>query len=159
VRAIAHLSDEVARDWDLSPDGGHLAYVAEAASGATAMTAWTLELTSGVKREALPGRGEAQLSPKWESSGTLTVGVVNATGGRAERLSAGATLPPTRGFDVPLAWSPDGGNLAVRGFDNPSLADPGASWVYVVDTSGARQKLSDNSDVVVAGWLNAGVTP
>jgi Tol biopolymer transport system component len=159
-RIIAHLSDDVARDWALSPDGARLAYVAEASNATTGMGVWTLELASGAKREALPGRGEAQLSPKWERSGNLTVGVVSATGGGAERLAANGAgaLPKTRGFDVPLDWSPDGENLAVRGFANPSLADPGASWVYVIDTSGQRQKLSDKNDVMIAGWLNAGAS-
>jgi Tol biopolymer transport system component len=163
VRAIAHLSDDVARDWDLSPDGNRLAYVAEAqASGAT-MVAWTLELSSGAKREALPGRGEAQLSPKWEDSGGLTIGVAGAGGG-ATRIGAdgsalrAAAFAGTGGFDLPLDWSPDGERLAVRGFANASLADPGASWVYVLDANGNRRKLAENSDVIVAGWLNAGGT-
>jgi Tol biopolymer transport system component len=163
-RQIAHLSDDIARDWEVSPDGSRLAYVAGSAVSAAEMSVWTLDLATGAKREALPGRGEAQLSPKWEQSGGLTVGVVSASGGAAARLAAGgavrtgAALPSTRGFDVPLDWSPDGTKLAVRGFTNASLADPGASWVYVVDEGGARRKLSENSDVVVAGWLQRGVT-
>jgi Tol biopolymer transport system component len=162
VRQIAHLSDEAARDWELSPDGTRLAYVA--AGPSALLTAWTANVNGGESRVALPGRGEAQLSPQWEASGGLTVAVLGGDGSPVRlagdgRALGASVLAPTSGFDIPLTWSPGGRDLAVRGFSNASLADPGASWVFIVGTDGSRRKLSENSDVVVAGWLPAEVRP
>jgi hypothetical protein len=75
------------------------------------------------------------------------------------RALGASVLAPTSGFDIPLTWSPEGRDLAVRGFSNASLTEPGASWVFIVGTDGTRRQLSENSDVVVAGWLPGEVRP
>jgi hypothetical protein len=106
-------------------------------------------------------------NPVWELDGGLTVGRLTGAGGSGGapvRLDAdgAATVsalpgPPNEasGFDVPLAWSPDGVHLAVRSFTGTSVAAPGPSSVVVVNTDGGRRELSQLSDVVVAGWLQA----
>ncbi|MEX0786322.1 MAG: hypothetical protein WD939_06780, partial [Dehalococcoidia bacterium] len=60
---------------------------------------------------------------------------------------------PSTGFDVPIAWSPDGAQLIVRHFDGGSGADPGPSRVVIVGEDGSRRELSPLSDVAIAGWL------
>jgi hypothetical protein len=156
---IAHLSDGVARDWHLSPDGVQLAYLAQpAAEAGAAFVARVLDLATGSVEESATPAGVAQFNPVWTRSGTLTVGTLTpGLGGAALRLGDGggasALAPPARGFDVPLAWSPDGAHLAVRAFAGASLDDPGPSRVAVVGTDGERRDLSPVSDVIIAGWL------
>ncbi|OGO52189.1 MAG: hypothetical protein A2148_02905 [Chloroflexi bacterium RBG_16_68_14] len=160
TETLAHLSDGVARDWHLSPDGTRLAYLAQTPKGAeTTFAAEVLHLATGTVQTPLAGAAVAQFGPAWERDGSLTIGRLDSDG--PVRLSAGGTRlsealpapPPGGGFDVPLSWSPDGTYLAVRGFQDSSLADPGPSWVMVVSRDGARRQLSPLSDVVVAGWL------
>lgn len=165
--AVAHLSDGFARDWRLSPDGTRLAYLAPTSDGVTSFYgAVVLDLAGGasmMKAAAIGSKGN--FSPVWHPSGQkLTVGRVGEAGRPAGALQiavaaaggAQALAAPARGFDVPLAWSPDGGYLAVRSFEGGSPASPGRSWVMLTDGSGERQKLSSVSDVEIAGWIDGG---
>ncbi len=158
---VAHLSDGVARDWHLSPDGTRLAYLAQDAE--VGFVAQVLDLATGRTEAPLAVAGAAQFNPVWETSGALTVGSLG-TGGAPLRLSvdggpqaASARLPAppggAPGFDVPLAWSPDGAHLAVRRFQGPSTSDPGQSRVEVLGADGERRAVSTLSDVIVLGWL------
>ena len=79
---VAHLSDEITRDWTLSPDGAQLAY-SVAVSGNTPRLV-TQTLTShrrGVRRDARRARRSAQFNPAWKADGELTVGAVKPQGG------------------------------------------------------------------------------
>jgi TolB protein len=166
---IAHLSDDVARDWHLSPDGGRLAYLA-ARPGATGFSARVLDLGAGPvaaqPRDALSAlnvRGAQapdEFNPIWHPNGQdLTVGRIDS-GIVSPALSLSsvdgslrAMAAPQSGFDVPLSWSPDGGYLAVRAFAGSSASDPGSSQVVVIAAGGDRHQLSSVSDVQVIGWL------
>ena len=163
---VAHLSDGFARDWDLSPDGTQLAYLAQApADAGVAFVAQVLDLASKQAQTPLAGQPVDQFSPVWEPRGTLTVGRVDAAAGpdAPVRLGAdGAALPTLAapsgrpsGFDVPISWSPASAHLAVRSFAGASAAEPGPSRVEVVGTDGQRRALSTVSDVTIAGWLEA----
>jgi Tol biopolymer transport system component len=160
---LAHLSDGVARDWHLSPDGRRLAYLAQPSpdAGAT-LEARVLNLATGEAVSAGSAAGDsAQFNPVWEASGALTIGTLErGEGGGAQRLDSGGAASsatqlaaPQDGFDVPLSWSPDGQHLAVRSFAGTSVADPGPSRVTVIDTGGARYELPPGGDVAIAGWL------
>ena len=160
---VAHLSDGVARDWRLSPDGMRLAYLAQAPADANvAFVLRVLDLQTG-EVAASPDDGAAQFSPLWERDGVLTVGRLDGGGTPARLIVEGAVaaleaalLPGPAGgtgFDVPISWSPDGVHLAVRGFAAASLADPGPSRVLVVATDGGRRELSPLSDITIVGWL------
>lgn len=166
VEVVAHLSDGVARDWHLSPDGTQLAYLGQVPlEGGFTFVAQVLDLSLGTVYTPL-SRGSAQFNPIWEREGGLTIGRFDGdAGGAPVRLSvdgnvlARVPLPPPgsasrrAGFDVPLSWSPDGAYLAVRSFERSSVANPGPSHVVVTGADGQRRELSPVSDVVVAGWL------
>ncbi|MCH8026255.1 MAG: hypothetical protein IH866_05620 [Chloroflexi bacterium] len=167
---VAHLSDGFSRDWNLSPNGDQLSYLAQADSGSSVtFVAQVLDISTGLAQTPLAGTPVAQFNPVWERDGGLTIGQISGGGAASAgagdaplRLNAtGAVTPvalpePSTGFDVPLSWSPDGAHLAVRSFEGRSAADPGPSRVVVVRTDGARFELSRRSDVAVAGWLTGG---
>jgi Tol biopolymer transport system component len=169
---IAHLSDDFARDWHLSPDGSRLAFLAPRPTGdRVSFSAAVLELAVGGDRQlkvasAVAGQGQAdEFNPIWHPNGRdLTVGRLTAGDGGAPalRIAAAGTgtqkslAAPPHGFDVPLSWSPDGSYLAVRFFEGDSAMTPGRSWVTVVDGGGERQTVSANSDIEIVGWLDGG---
>jgi hypothetical protein len=155
VETIAHLSDGFARDWTLSPDGRRIAYLAQAGNG---FAAFVLDIERGAIETPLGEANGAQFNPVWQRSGALTIGrLESSSAGGAVTLDLSGRLRELpargRGFDVPLVWSPDGRYLALRAFEGSSTADPGPSWVYVLGSDGARHRLSDRSDVEIAGWL------
>ena len=168
---VAHLSDDFARDWHLSPDGTRLAYLAPRQNGSgVSYGAVVLDIGTGganqLRASAAPNRGADEFNPIWRPDGAgITIGrlTLNATAG-APVLALAATGGPTvnsmaappRGFDVPLAWSGDAGYLAVRFFEGSSVTNPGRSWVTVVGADGQRQTVSPNSDVEVMGWVDSG---
>ncbi len=165
AEVLAHLSDGIARDWHLSPDGTQLAYLGQVPlEGGFTFVAQVLDLSLGTVYTPL-SRGSAQFNPIWEREGGLTIGRLDGdAGGAPVRLSVDGSalarwLPPPgspsrrAGFDVPLSWSPDGAYLAVRSFERSSVANPGPSRVVVTGADGQRRELSPVSDVVVAGWL------
>jgi Tol biopolymer transport system component len=163
---VAHLSDGFARDFDLSPDGARLAYLAESPDTSAPFVTQVLDIASGAVERPRVAAAGAQFRPLWSSDGSLTVGTLEdgASAGGTRRVAVGGAAgatdepidAPARGFDVPLAWSPDDTRLAVRAFSEPSLSDPGTSTVVIVGTDGGRRQLSDLSDVAVAGWIEAG---
>jgi len=160
---VARLSDGISRDWDLSPDGARLAYLAQT-GGDTLFSAQVLDLGAGETLAVAKAAGESQFAPVWETGGGLTTGRLSAAGGTPLRASvdgdvitaSGAALPAAAGgggFDLPISWSPDGGQLAARHFAGASTADPGPSRVELLGADGERRALSTASDVTIAGWL------
>ena len=175
---IAHLSDDISRDWHLSPDGTSLAYLAIRDDG-TGFSARVLELGGGLSGMADDSGGPSveglaalndrdadagdEFNPIWHPNGrNLTMGRIERAGpSPAVNLGAAdgklrALAAPAGGFDVPLSWSADGGYLAVRSFEGSSAMDPGPSYLFVVDSQGSRRQLSSSSDLTVIGWLPAG---
>jgi len=156
---LARLSDGIARDWKLAPDGSKLAYsVAEADGGGSVITR-TLDLATGVADDAVaPGSPRAEYNPAWDGDGALTVASVKpAGGGDAVTVDAagGATSLTSNDdrIDLPLAWSPDNASLAVRSVDGTSASDAGASHIELLSRDGSRQRVSGSADVLIVGWL------
>jgi hypothetical protein len=155
---VAMLSSGLARDWAFSPRGDKLAFLAQTSSGGFA--GHVLDLATSVV-DAVGGIG-GHLRPIWEPAGSLTIGVLphGSAGGEPVSIGpdgavAGAAVAGARsGFDVPLSWSPDSAYLVVRHFEGSSAADTGPSWLWTVDLSGNRERISEFSDVNVAGWLS-----
>jgi hypothetical protein len=170
---VAHLSDDFARDWHLSPDGTKLAYLAPRQNGdAVSYGAVVLDLSGGgaanqlrAAAASLGGQGD-EFNPIWRPDGTgITIGRLTspaAAGAPVLQIAAAggaavqALAAPARGFDVPLAWSQEAGYLAVRYFEGSSVTNPGRSWVTVVGAEGRRQTVSSNSDIEVMGWVDSG---
>ncbi len=165
---IAHVSDEIARDWRLSPDGATLAYSVATSGESPAVITKTLALDTGAASEAVspealavgpPSTGVArgELNPAWRPEGTLTIASLNLDGGgNAVSLDAtGTTSAITKnndGIDLPLDWAPDGAALAIRSLEGKTPFDASASHVELV-RGGDRQRVSDNADVQIVGWL------
>jgi Tol biopolymer transport system component len=162
---IAHLSDQIARDWKLSPDGSALAYSVAESGGTPSVIAKTLELSTGAAVEAVapeagpPSTGVArgEFNPAWRSGGDLTIASLNLDGGgnavavdAAGRASA-LTTNDAR-IDLPLGWSPDGATLAVRAVDGKTPSEAGESHVELVH-DGTRDRVSESADVQIVGWL------
>ena len=153
---IAHLSDEIARDWRLSPDGTMLAYTVAESRPQPRVETLILHLTDGTVHDAASGSpGQAEYSPAWSPDGALTMAALTRAGvaaaitvgadGSTERLSG-----DRRALDQPLAWSPDGQALAVRTMED---APDQANHLEILMRDGERRAVSDNADVLVVGWL------
>jgi hypothetical protein len=168
---VAHLSDDFARDWHLSPDGTRLAYLApRQTTSSVSYGAVVLDLDDGATNQlraaTASGSQADEFNPIWRPDGTgVTIGRLasNSAGGAPVLQMAAAGGPvvsalaaPPQGFDMPLAWSSDAGYLAVRFFEGNSVTNPGRSWVTVVGAEGMRQTVSRNSDVEVMGWVDSG---
>lgn len=159
---LARLSEGVARDWQLSPDGARLAYLAQAPAGAAdPFDLRVLDLRTGAV-QAPADDTEPVFNPRWEPDGALTFGRASA-GGAAVTLDltsgrrASSTLrfaaPVAGAVDVPLSWSPAGDRLAVRTVETTAAGEPGPSRVMVLGTDGSRRPLADQGDIAIAGWL------
>jgi Tol biopolymer transport system component len=165
---IAHLSDQIARDWRLSPDGATLAYSVAEGGAVPAVVAKTLDLATGAAADAVapaglqsgpPSTGIArgELNPTWKGDGKLTIASLNLDGGgNATSIDAagGASSITANSdrIDLPLDWSPDGATLAVRAVDGRTPSEASASHVELL-RDGARDRVSDSADVQIVGWL------
>jgi Tol biopolymer transport system component len=165
---IAHLTDQIARDWQLSPDGATLAFSVAESGPEPAMITRTLDLATGAIADAVApdalaagppstGIARAEFNPTYDAAGRLTIAALKLDGGAdAVAIDAsGATLPVTNnpdGIDLPLDWSPDGATLAVRNVDGMTPFDATTSHVELV-RDGERERVSDNADVQIVGWL------
>ena len=154
--------DGVARDWQLSPDGGRMTFVKQAAGGVWEL--WVLDLEDGslLRLEAEGLSTDRELfSPVWHPQQALiTLGMAPGDEGRGVislSLSGGAAvqLPgPEQGFDVPLAWSPQGDLLAVQEFaEYPVQHRP---HLRLIALDGQRQVLADEAEVTFIGWSAGG---
>lgn len=154
---IAHLTDGIARDWKLSPDGASIAYSVAEVENPVVRT-MRLDVASGAISDAVARDGGDEFNPAWRPDGALTVAALGDDGAAALSVADGGgnsevTPASTEEIDLPLTWSPDGEHLAVRAVDGTSAHDAGESHVVLVDAQGARQRVSDAPDVLIVGWL------
>lgn len=161
-RKLLHASDQLARDWRLSPEGDAIAYLAPVISAER--VSYRLHIARLGDPAPTPTRlgsdeGE-QYGTAWRPSGdAVTVGQQpTATPGASAvtlPLSGGAptqlTAPP-RGFDHPLGWSGDGKALAVRSFDGTSSAAAGRETMTVIE-AGQRHVVTAPGDIIYFGWM------
>ena len=152
---IAHLSDEIARDWRLSPDGSTLAYAVAESGDVPRMVTMTLDLATGAAARVTSSADRMELNPAWNGNGELSISSVKPAGG-SDAISvdgAGGVWPLSRAedaIDLPLAWSPDGETLAVRTVEG-APADVAASYVELM-RGDQRARVSDIPDVLIVGW-------
>jgi len=156
---IAHLSDEIARDWKLSPDGTTLAYSVAQSGPTPEVVTMTLDLASGAASVAIESDApRAEFNPAWRDDGELTVAAIKPEGGGGALAVDvdGATTALTTNddsIDLPLAWSPDGASLAVRNVDGASTFEAAESHVDLIAGDGSRERVSEHADVLIVGWL------
>ncbi|MBX7110681.1 MAG: hypothetical protein K1X87_02405 [Dehalococcoidia bacterium] len=162
---VIHASDEVARDWQLSPDGKRIAFlVPQTQNERTVNRLRVVDLTTrsplSVNSVQVPPAIE-EYAPAWSPDGSaVTLGREAFPDARAGAvtypLSGGtpsALAPPARGYDVPIDWSTDGQYLAVRSFDGMTTQDPGEESLVIVATSGGRMTVSAANEVLFLGWV------
>ena len=161
---LFHASDAIARDWQLSPDGRSIAFLAPEASAERVVYRAQVVVLAGPHPGQLPGEAAAheQYGPTWTPDGrALAVGREPAeqTAAAVTLLRAGAAptalAAPPRGFDVPFAWSPRGEFLAARTFDGVDSTNPGRESAVVIATDGARRAIPATGEVILVGWLTS----
>ncbi|RLT35274.1 MAG: hypothetical protein DWI59_03895 [Chloroflexi bacterium] len=162
---LRHASDQIARDWRLSPDGRLLSYLApEIHAERVVHRAHVIDVASGTPQatiESAPPQPAEQYSPVWTpDSRAITVGREPLLDSRAGTITlaldgkpARALAAPERGFDAPLAWSADGGYLAATTFSGASSAEPGTESIVVLSLNGGRYVVSGSGEITVLGWV------
>lgn len=164
VTMLLHASDEIARDWRLSPDGRLVSYLAPVRVGERVVhRLFVYSIAGGGSPVAAQGSSE-QFAPVWDASGeTLTFGreaypAVAASAATISIADGSLTVlaAPQRGFDAPLGWSPDGRYLAARTFDGSSAYAPGAESLVVISVEGERLTVAGESELIFLGWILRG---
>lgn len=155
---IAHLSDEIARDWKLSPDGSTLAYSVAESGPTPGIVTMTLALASGEASPALAAASAGdEYNPAWSPDGALTIATLDAEGGDAVTIDGDGFVAriskSAGGIDLPVSWSPDGDTLAVRAVEGDGESGAGESRLELIDGDGGRRRISDKADVLIVGWL------
>jgi dipeptidyl aminopeptidase/acylaminoacyl peptidase len=166
---LFHASDQIARDWRLSPGGDAIAYLAPELRTERIVQRLVVVRLDGADTRPLPGITDAQaavdqVAPVWTPAGDgVTVGREANPGTSAAAatvaLSGGASTAlaaPPRGFDAPLGWSPDGRFLAARSFDGATTQAPGAETTVVIAAGGQRRTVTATTDVIFLGWTTDG---
>ncbi|MFN0094100.1 MAG: hypothetical protein ACKVVT_04900 [Dehalococcoidia bacterium] len=113
------LAQGVTRDWELSPDGSVLAYIEDSHDDGLVFKARIQPLdglASAAAAVDVPGQ---QLGVAWRPGGAApTFGFDPGTAGS----QAAAAASRKDGFDIPIAYSPDGQVLAVEAWSGGSFA-------------------------------------
>lgn len=153
---VAHLSDDISREWTLSPDGASLAYSVAESGTQPRVVAMRLDLATGVATQALDAAG-SQINPAWSRDGELTVASVKPEGGGNAVIASSdgvgdALVDNDDTIDLPLAWSPDGATLAVRAVDGATPYEARGSRIELLRRDGTREAVSEGPDVLIVGW-------
>ena len=157
-----HASDEIAHDWQMSPDAKSIAFLSPESRAERVVYRASVVSMNGGRSVALPktDRTGEQYGPIWTPDGLdLTVGQEPQASASAPvtLLRSGATstrlTAPSRGFDVPVAWSANGTYLAARTFDGKNSTDTGRESAVVIARSGERYAVSAPGEVIFVGWL------
>jgi hypothetical protein len=112
---------------------------------------------------ALPATAQPtqEFNPVWHPKdgdltlGRLTLGEAAAPAMRVYASGVQALKAPSQGFDVPLAWSPDGATLAMRSFEGMG-AEAGPWHLVLLDTEGRRLEVKAGSEISFVGWEAGG---
>ncbi|MDP2674909.1 MAG: hypothetical protein Q8Q00_08390 [Dehalococcoidia bacterium] len=161
------LSDQIARDYALSPDATRVAFLVPGlVEGQFVSRTYVADIESKEISALQSPAGLApgdQLSPAWHPDGkSVAIGQLPA-GSEPGRvavvpLDGGKPLflpPPGKGFDQPLSWSPDGKFLAVTSFSGESLGNPGSARLVFVSVNGQRPAAPEGTEIRPVGWLAA----
>jgi hypothetical protein len=141
-----HLSPHITRDWSVSPGGDKVAFIeADLAEGLRyRLAVISLSGQQTVSAQAITADGQ-QLGVAWHPAESAPT--AGQEPGSGDTLAASAGSP---GFDIPLAYSPDGAFLAVEAWDGASFSQPGSVALEVVGPEGRTALAAANR---FAGWL------
>jgi hypothetical protein len=140
------LAAVVTRDWTISPDGTELAFTEQRGLELRVVVA-ALRGPARLHTAQDIGDAEASASPAWRHDGSLSIGRFGSASGLAAASAAGS------GFDLPVAWSPDGNHLALRAFSGPGPGTPGAEVVAIRSATGKTTTIGGDH-VRILGWWN-----
>jgi hypothetical protein len=158
------LSDQIPRDYDLSPDRKRLTYLSPGlVEGEFILSAFTADLP-GKTAAALPTDGLPpgdHVRPLWHPDGSrVAIGLLPYAGetGAVALVSTSGGAPgflpaPERGFDAPAAWAPDGTYLAAINYSGDSLANLGDQRIDLVAPTGQRAVVAEGAHFDVVGWF------
>ncbi len=156
ARPIAHLSDGIARDFALSPDAARIVHTAQGRDKSYSLA--VLDLATG--DIALMARGSNDhYGPIWHPQREAITYSPEAPQGLATLGLAAqdfSTVMASRegGFELPLAWSPDGRYLAVRSFQGASSRSISAERLAILSPeTGARYIVEAKGYAQWVGWL------
>lgn len=158
------LTDQIGRDYSLSPDASRVAFLVPGlVQGQFVARTHIVDIeakrVSPLESDALSS-GD-QVRPIWHPDGDkVSIGELPSGGdpGRVAMVAldgGGVTflLPPERGFDQPLSWSPDGKFLAVSSFPGESLGNPGLPRLVFVSPTGQRPAAPEGAEFEPIGWM------
>lgn len=167
IEWLFQLSKELARDWQISPTGDAIAFLAPVIEGERAVHRARVVSLDTFDDRTPQAAGEGadialgeQYAPVWSPDGSaITVGQEALSGSQpAALLGVDGTyqpLPaPQAGFDVPLGWSSDGRYLIARSFDGANSNQPGIERTVLIDRTGSRTTVEVASEVIFIGWYS-----
>jgi dipeptidyl aminopeptidase/acylaminoacyl peptidase len=162
-----HVTNESPRDWHVSPDGARVAFLArQRTDGRIAARAFVIELSAASQAAAVLASVPDvvdHFNPVWRDDATLTVGRTPAEGESAAAASLVSLETetveevepgPEQGFDVPMAWSPDGRYLVVRSFEGSSATEPGREQLTIIEEGAERKAVGEQGNLEFIGWLS-----
>lgn len=161
ARPVARLADGAVRDARLDPTGTFVAYLALSGTPAR-YHAQVVDLRNSDVQALLSGvKRSEDVGVAWRPGRTPApaVGLITDGGGATGRIVIDAKqgVPVAQrpdGFDVPVAWSPDGSRLALRAFSGASADDPGREQPVLLDLEGQRHPLTGTGTIDVVGWIS-----
>lgn len=162
---LLHASEQVARDWEVSPDGMTISFVAPETREQRVVNRLQVVELDGTRRVPVPAAETPstadQFSPVWRPDGSaITVGreaypdeTAPAVTYPLDGGSPQALATPPEGYDVPLSWSDDGKYLAARSYDGTTANQPGEESLVVIAPDGQRRTVDALTEVLFLGWV------
>lgn len=159
AQVIAHLSDHLARGWQIAPDGKTVVFLApEVRNDRVVYRIHLVGLADGKARTLPETAADAdQFGPTWTPDGARLAFGQDARGGAApvvvvEGDRTRSLAAPPRGFDIPAIWSNGGVYLAVRSFDGTDATTPGNETAAILGPNGQRRAVPATGEVIFIGW-------
>jgi hypothetical protein len=140
------------RGFTVGPDGRWALLALMDENGRKVYRAITSQPGGAVAR--LTAGGQEDTGIAWNPrTNEPTVGVVPAAPGDEVPAAAGSTVVvPRAGFDVPVAWSPDGRLLVVSHFSGDTTDKPDSETLQIIGPDGHRDDLTGSGPLTFAGW-------
>ncbi len=128
---LVHLSPSITRDWVLSPAGDAIAFIDVTTDAGVRYEPRVVSLVGGTgSAQAMVAVAGEALGAAWNPGSGPIFGDVPTADGSAS--AAAQALRTGDGFDVPLAYSPDGAVLVATHWDGASFTSPGRPSLHLI---------------------------